>query len=37
MTFSDLERRDAKGQTFPGDHRNYVPTVWSWTAINMRR
>jgi len=27
MTLSDLEGRDAKGQTFPGDLRNYAPTV----------
>ena len=29
MTLSDLEERDAKGQTFPDDLRNYAPIVWA--------
>jgi len=27
MTLNELERRGAKGQTFPKDLHNYVPTV----------
>ena len=28
LILSDLERRDAKGQTYPEDLHNYAPTVW---------
>jgi len=28
MTWSDVERRDVKGQTFPDDLCSYAPTVW---------
>jgi len=28
VTLSDLERRNVRGQNFPEDFLNYVPTVW---------
>ena len=32
MILSDRERRDAKGQTFLENLRNYSPTVWPRTT-----
>ena len=32
MTLSDLQTRDAKGQTFPQDLRDFAPTVWHRTT-----
>jgi len=36
MTLSDLEKRDARGQIFPADLRNYPRAVWRRTIAFVK-